>query len=189
MFARNCAGILAASDFDAPNFRRKRQSSADKFLRKIIIGVFTAAVGFSAIAATAAAQVQTATYDGLSFNDAKHRGWYVRFWNGSCGELRGVFCMSGAPYWGEIMQRLLVNVPAERRAQIRTRLVVLGRTVGYEWAKENDIRRIDDSHIKRWTSALKKAGDVEPAVASIEAESRQLLGIAADPMRGYAGNR
>lgn len=160
-------------------------------LRKIITGLFSAFIGLSAAAgiASAQAQAQTASYDGLAFNDAKHRGWYVRFWNGSCAELRGVICMSGAPHWGEIMQRLLVSVPAERRTQVQTRLVVLGRTVGYEWAKENDIRRIDNGHIKRWTNALKQTADVEATVAGIEAESRQLLGVAADPMRGYARTR
>jgi hypothetical protein len=77
-------------------------------LRAIITAVFLSALGATSVPAQSVSQA------GIAFDDAKHRGWYVRFWTGSCKELR-VICFSGAPYWSEIMQRLLVNVPAERQ--------------------------------------------------------------------------
>lgn len=94
-------------------------------LRAIVSGLFLTVLGATPIPA------QQVSQDGIAFDDAKHRGWYVRFWTGSCKELR-VVCLSGAPYWGEIMQRLLVNVPAERQDKLRTRLIVLGQRIGYE---------------------------------------------------------
>jgi len=101
-------------------------------LRVIIISLFLSVFGATSVPA------QWVTQDGIAFDDAKHRGWYVRFWTGSCRELSAI-CLSGAPYWSEIMQRLLVNVPDSRREILRTRLVLLGQRIGYEWAKENDV--------------------------------------------------
>lgn len=136
-----------------------------------------------------AVPAQQATQDGIAFDDAKHRGWYVRFWTGSCKELK-VICLSGAPYWGEIMQRLLANVPAERQERLRTRLVLLGQSIGYEWAKENNVRRINNDHIKSWSADLKQnAHDPEPAVARIEQQSRVLLGGTGQPRPSHAARR
>jgi len=144
-------------------------------LKKVITGLFAALLG------TAPSGAQTVNYDGLAFDNAKHRGWYVRFWTGSCAELRNVICLSGTPHWNDITQRLLASVPAERRERLTVRLILLGRSVGYEWAKENDIRRIDNAHIKTWTSDLKSATDPESAVGRIESQSRMLIGGTGDP--------
>jgi predicted secreted protein len=155
-------------------------------LRAIVTGLLLSVAG----AASASAQAVTpVTQDGIAFDDAKHRGWYVRFWTGSCKELR-VICMSGAPYWGEIMQRLLVNVPPQQQEKLRTRLVLLGQRIGYEWAKENDVRRINNDHIKTWSADLKQnVAAPEPAVARIEQQARQLLGGTGDPRPAHAARR
>jgi hypothetical protein len=152
-------------------------------LRAIVTGLFLSVLGATAVPA------QQVSQDGIAFDDAKHRGWYVRFWTGSCKELR-VICMSGAPYWGEIMQRLLVNVPADRQERLRTRLILLGQSIGYEWAKENNVRRINNDHIKTWSADLKQnAADPEPAVSRIEQESRTLLGGTGSPRPSHAQRR
>jgi hypothetical protein len=134
-----------------------------------------------------AAQAQTVTYDGIAFDDAKHRGWYVRFWTGSCAELRQVMCMSGSPHWSGIMQQLLALAPAERRHQLHARLFRLGRSVGYEWARENNVRRINNGHIQSWSADLKQSThDPEAAVGRIERQARQLLGGTGDPRPSHA---
>ena len=141
------------------------------------------------VAGAAAASAQSVTQDGIAFDNAKHRGWYVRFWTGSCNDLK-VICISGAPYWSEIMQRLLANVPAERQERLRTRLILLGQSIGYEWAKENDVRRINNDHIKAWSADLKEnVLNPEPAVARIEQQARQLLGGTGDPRPSHAWRR
>ena len=152
-------------------------------MRAIVTGLFLSVLGATSVPA------QSVTQDGIAFDDAKHRGWYVRFWTGSCKELR-VVCLSGAPYWGEIMQRLLANVPADRQEKLRTRLILLGQRIGYEWAKENNVRRIDNDHIKTWSSDLKQStADPEPAVARIEQQARQILGGTGDPRPAHASRR
>jgi predicted secreted protein len=152
-------------------------------LRAIVTGLFLSVLG------AAFAQAQSVTQDGIAFDDAKHRGWYIRFWTGSCRELR-VVCLSGAPYWNEIMQRLLANVAPERQEKLRTRLILLGQRIGYEWAKENSIRRIDNGHIKTWSADLEQnATNPEPAVGRIEQQARQLLGGTGDPRPSQAWRR
>lgn len=152
-------------------------------LRAIIIGLFLSALGATSVPA------QGVTQDGIAFDDAKHRGWYVRFWTGSCKELR-VICLSGAPYWSEIMQRLLVNVPGGQRDILRTRLILLGQRIGYEWAKENDVRRINNDHIKTWSSDLEaNVANPEQAVTRIELQARALLGGTGDPRPAHASRR
>ena len=151
-------------------------------LRAIVTGLFISVLGATSVAA------QGVTQDGIAFDDAKHRGWYVRFWTGSCKELR-VVCLSGTPYWGDIMQRLLASVPAERQEQLRTRLILLGQRIGYEWAKENNIRRIDNGHIKSWSADLERnTANPEPAVTRIEHSARQLLG-GSEPRPSHAYRR
>lgn len=152
-----------------------------QILRTIIKGLF------AALLSAASAGAQTVNYDGLAFDNAKHRGWYVRFWTGSCAELRNVICLSGTPHWNDITQRLLASVTAERRERLTVRLILLGRSVGYEWAKENDIRRIDNNHIKTWTSDLKNSADPESAVGRIESQARSLMGGTGDPRPARAG--
>ena len=152
-------------------------------LRAIVTGLLLTVAGASS------ASAQAVTQDGIAFDDAKHRGWYVRFWTGSCKDLR-VICMSGAPYWGEIMQRLLTNVPAQQQDKLRTRLVLLGQRIGYEWSKENNIRKIDNDHIKTWSADLKQnVTNPEPTVARIESQVRQLLGGTGDPRPAHAQRR
>ena len=152
-------------------------------MRAITSAVFVAMLGASS------AQAQSATYDGLAFDDAKHRGWYVRFLTGSCSELRYVVCQSGNPHWGEITQRLLAMVPAQRRERFHVRLVLLGRSIGYEWAKENNIRRINNDHIQSWSSDLKRTGDAEQSIGRIESDARALLGGTGEPRRAQAERR
>lgn len=154
-----------------------------RLLRAFLTALFLSVLGATSVPA------QSVSQDGIAFDDAKHRGWYVRFWTGSCSELR-VVCLSGTPYWSEIMQRILAAAPAERREKLRTRLILLGQRIGYEWAKENDIRRIDNGHIKSWSADLQRSvAEPEPAVTRIEAQARYLLGGTGDPRPSHAARR
>jgi hypothetical protein len=114
-------------------------------------------------------------YDGLVFDDANHRLWYARFWTGRCTGLGLFVCFSGRPYWHETMRRLTAAAAPERRHALSARLLALGRRIGHEWAKENDVRKISTDHIRAWYRELEKGGDPEPAIARIEAEALRLL--------------
>ncbi len=129
------------------------------------------------VAAPLAARAQEAPvpYDGLSFDDAQHRLWYARFWTGRCTGLSFFVCRSGKPYWHETMQRLVAGAAAERRQAFAARLFALGRKIGYEWARENDIRKISTENLRAWYAVLDASADGEAAIARVEAEAAALL--------------
>jgi hypothetical protein len=128
-------------------------------------------------AAPLAARAQDAAVPdhGLAFDDAKHRLWYARFWTGKCTGLAFYECRSGEPNWNETTRRLVTAAPAERRAALSARLLKLGRSVGHEWAKENDVRKISTDHIRTWYILLDEAKDAEAAIAQIESEAARAL--------------
>lgn len=136
---------------------------------------FIAAAFLAATPIAAQADHMPVPSDGLAFDDASHRLWYARFWTGHCTGLSFFVCRSGAPYWHETMRRLVSTAPAARREVLSARLFALGRKIGHEWAKENDVRKISTDHIRAWYAQLEKAADGEAAVARVEAEAAALL--------------
>lgn len=114
-------------------------------------------------------------YDGLSFDDPGHRRWYARFWTGECRDLSLFVCLPGRPYWHETMRRLAATASPERRQVVTQRLFLLGKRIGHEWAKANDVRKISTDHIRAWYRELDAGGDPEPLIARIEAEATRLL--------------
>jgi hypothetical protein len=114
-------------------------------------------------------------HEGLAFDDANHRLWYARFWTGHCTGLSFFVCRSGAPYWHETLRRLAAAAPDGRRAALSARLFALGRKIGHEWAKENDVRKISTEHIRVWYALLDGTVDGEAAIARVETEAAALL--------------
>jgi hypothetical protein len=113
--------------------------------------------------------------DGLVFADDKHRKWYARFWTGRCDDLGFLVCFPGSPNWNETTRRLVAAAASDRRADLRQRLLALGRLIGHEWAKENDVRRISTADLRAWNAELDKGGDADAALGHVEAEARQKL--------------
>ena len=141
-----------------------------------VVAAIAAAVSWAATPTPAQAETANAVpYDGLAFDDVKHRRWYARFWTGDCGELSLFVCFPGRPYWHETTRKLTAAAAPEKRQALSARLLALGRKIGHEWAKENDVRKISTDHIRAWYRELEKAGDPEPVVARIEAEAARLL--------------
>jgi hypothetical protein len=134
-----------------------------------------AVLALAAAAPALRAQDAAVPYDGLTFDDAKHRLWYARFWTGECTGLSLFVCLPGRPYWHETTRRLVAAASPERRPALAARLFQLGRKIGFEWAKENDIRKISTDDIRAWYRVLEKATDGEAAIAHIEAEATRLL--------------
>ena len=126
-------------------------------------------------AAQARAQEGDVPYQGLSFDDAKHRLWYARFWTGKCTGLAFYECRAGEPYWNATIRSLVAAAPPERRLAFAARLLALGRKIGHEWAKENDVRRISTDHIRSWYILLDETKNAEAAIAQIEAEAARRL--------------
>ena len=143
---------------------------------RVLLRSLVAAAVLASLPIAAKAQSTTVPYDGLVFDDARHRLWYARFWTGHCTGLSLFVCFPGEPYWNETMKKLAATVPAQRRQAFAARLFQLGRKIGHEWAKGNDVRKISTDHIRAWYAKLDRIKDAEAAVAEIDAEAARLLG-------------
>jgi len=105
---------------------------------------------------------------GLVFDDEEHRLWYeARFWGGTC-DWRLSWCFSGDS-WYDLMIALFAKVPGGAAPEFCTRLWELGRSIGFEWARANDLRRISTDDIEDWWSQLADADDPLPALDAVEA--------------------
>jgi len=105
---------------------------------------------------------------GLAFDDDSHRRWYRRFWTGNCAGV-GPLCVDGeagaesafSGYWLDLAKRYCSDVSDCERARRQVRLWRLGRSVGYEWARDNGVRVIDSSQLGDWWDAFVRADSPE----------------------------
>ncbi len=107
---------------------------------------------------------------GLDFETTAHRAWYAVFWDGKCGELpffERLMCVKGRPTWSEVTKMVMAKAPRGAHVALKNELVRLGRTIGFEWARTNDERRIDNDDLERWSEWLKKDADVNVAVERV----------------------
>lgn len=117
-----------------------------------------------------------AAYGGLNFDDDQHRLWYRRFWTGTCQGLPLFTCFSGRPYWSETMQNTLQKIAPAGRADAKLKMCAIGKLIGHEWAKDNNIRRIDTQLVSVWIERLEKSADPIATLHGIDAEAKQQLG-------------
>ncbi len=121
---------------------------------------------------------QTDPAAGLSFETSAHRAWYGVFWTGECAELsflERMFCMKGEPTWTEITRMAVAKARPDTQAVIRHKMNTLGRTIGYEWARPNDERRIDSEDLERWSEWLKDSPNVNGVLDRLDKAARSLI--------------
>jgi len=97
--------------------------------------------------------------------------WYHVFQEGN-------FLING---WQDIMRDVLQVFSPEEQLRQRYQLDVLGEKIGREWARDNDVRRIDDGKLRHWGSLLRQAGRKTPehmlaTIHRIDQEVNHLLG-------------
>lgn len=73
--------------------------------------------------------------------------WVTRFYTGN----------GPVPGWLDMTEQVLQRSPPERRANISQRLFELGGRIGREWAKHNDVRRLNTRSAGVWRDALLEA--------------------------------
>lgn len=98
--------------------------------------------------------------------DAKNKEeWFRKFYEGT-------FLVKG---WKARMQEILHKIPADKQEHVRELLDNLGRQIGTEWAKDNNVRRIDSSMLKQWGKDLREAGDkgADDLIEKIHAISKE----------------
>lgn len=106
----------------------------------------------------------------VAFLSDQEKEWYREFQEGN------LF----SDGWQEISSEILAKTPENNREQQREILHNLGHRIGMEWCKDNTIRRIDTSLLKKWGSLLKDTAREKPeqlnqVVASIKKEVDTLL--------------
>ena len=75
------------------------------------------------------------------------QGWYKKFYEGT-------FLVKG---WKSRMNEVLKGLSPEDKGEMGQRLETLGKKIGMEWAKDNDVRRIDTAQLQRWGNDLQNA--------------------------------
>ncbi|MEN8189983.1 MAG: hypothetical protein ABFS19_09075 [Thermodesulfobacteriota bacterium] len=90
------------------------------------------------------AEVNQAT---LAAMGQEERDWYEKFY-------KGVVFFDG---WKKITLRVLEKYSDEEQTRALAFMQHLGVKIGAEWAKDNDIRKIDTEMLKGWGKQLKQA--------------------------------
>ena len=91
--------------------------------------------------------------------------------------LEGTFYTDG---WHQICQDILSAIPEGQRADYKLLVNELGEKIGREWAKNNEVRRIDNSQLLEWGDRLKEVASEEPerlaeAISNITVEVEIIL--------------
>ena len=81
----------------------------------------------------------------MATNDEK--GWFKKFYEGT-------LFVKG---WKHHMHEMLRQAPPGEKEKIRELLESLGKKIGYEWAKDNEIRKINTAMLQQWGNDLHKA--------------------------------
>lgn len=103
-----------------------------------------------------------------AFDDETHSLWYDRFWTGSCSGLWFSGCWPGDS-WPDLIEGLADKHGRDEVGALAPRLCALGQSMGHEWARDNDVRRISTEDLERWYNDLRQTGDVDAALTHYEA--------------------
>ena len=82
--------------------------------------------------------------------------------------------------WKEISDDVVQQVPEDAKLATKVTMLALGIRIGCEWSKENDVRKISTTMLKKWGKQLRKTVADAPVqiptvITSIEAEVDSLL--------------
>jgi len=86
-------------------------------------------------------------------DNQKKQSW-DEYWNWIKRFYKGTFLTSG---WFEERNNLLKNLNENVQTKIKNRLDELGKSIAAEWAKDNNIRKIDTTNVKIWAKKLRGA--------------------------------
>ena len=73
--------------------------------------------------------------------------WYKKFYEGT-------FLVKG---WKSRMNDVLKGLSPEDKGEMGGLLETLGKKIGMEWAKPNDVRKIDTAQLQQWGKDLQMA--------------------------------
>jgi hypothetical protein len=76
------------------------------------------------------------------------RKWYYRF-------QEGIPCFDG---WKKITQAVVEKFPEHEREARMATMRLLGFKIGYEWSRDNRVRKVNTEMLRAWGKELRKAG-------------------------------
>lgn len=88
--------------------------------------------------------------------------WYKKFYEGT-------FLIKG---WKARMNEILKGLSPEEKGEMGNLLENLGKKIGMEWARGNDVRKIDTAQLQRWGKDLQNAR--QKGSEALAAQIRQL---------------
>ena len=88
------------------------------------------------------------TEEVLSRLSPGERKWYHRF-------QEGIACFDG---WKKITQAVVEKFPEHEREMRLAAMQTLGFKIGYEWSRDNQVRRVNTDMLRAWGRELRKAG-------------------------------
>jgi len=80
--------------------------------------------------------------------------WLRTFYEGS-------FLIKG---WNARVREISKSVPHENKEKVQTLLEGLGEKIGQEWARDNHVRKIDNTLLRQWGDELRTAKDANPEI-------------------------
>ncbi len=98
------------------------------------------------------------------------RKWYQRF-------------QEGVPFfdgWKKITEMVLERFPAQEREQKMAIMQALGLKIGYEWSRDNRVRKVNTDMLRAWGKDLRQAGSqnhlqLAKVIDKIDREINKLL--------------
>ena len=98
------------------------------------------------------------------------RTWYHRF-------------QEGIPFfdgWKKITQAVVEKFPEHEREKILAAMQTLGLKIGYEWSRDNRVRKVNTDMLRAWGRDLRKAGtenyvQLAKVLSKIDSEMNALL--------------
>ena len=126
----------------------------------------------------------------LRFSHNKHRLWYLRYWNGKCEGLSKSFlsdgCSENEPGWNSVVNEIMRQAPPGHAGKLRAVACKLGALIGYEWAKDNNVRCIHTfgaNSLGTLNAIIKQKGDVFERLRKVEAKAKSMCRALRPPKR------
>lgn len=98
------------------------------------------------------------------------RKWYQRF-------------QEGVPFfdgWKKITEMVIERFPEHEREQRMAAMQALGLKIGYEWSRDNRVRKVNTDMLRAWGKDLRQAGSqnhvqLAQVISKIDGEMNNLL--------------
>lgn len=85
-------------------------------------------------------------FDKEKYDDARrHKGWYFMWWTGDCSQVPYPdwwTCTSESYAWNRYVDLMISEAKLEQKEGVASQTCKIGRLMGLEWAKDNNIRCI-----------------------------------------------